>query len=112
MSNLNLKGLWIPIEVLGMRKLIPIEEKLKLYQKRVAKIRMIWYYLIIKNKRKQETKKWLEPLIHYIWINLINGLTVWGALPATQNEHTAYLSSTGLFAEEKIYLTNNRVRDG
>lgn len=41
MSNLNLKGLWIPIEVLGMRKLIPIEEKLKLYQKRVAKIKMI-----------------------------------------------------------------------
>ena len=37
MSNLNLKGLWIPIEVLGMRKLIPIEKKLKLYQKRLPK---------------------------------------------------------------------------
>ena len=48
----------------------------------------------------------------YIWTNLINGLTVWVALPATQNEHTTYMSSTGLFAEEKIYLTNNRVRDG
>ena len=47
----------------------------------------------------------------YIWTNLINGLTVWVALPATQNEHTAYLSSTGLFAEAKTYLTNNRVRD-
>ena len=68
-----------------------------------------------KKQKKEETKKWLEPLIHYIyiyiWTNLTNGLTTWVAMSATKNKHTAYLSSTGLFAKEKIYLTNNRVRD-
>ena len=48
----------------------------------------------------------------YIWTNLINRLTVWVALHANQNKHTTYLSSTGLFAEAKTYITNNRVRDG
>ena len=48
----------------------------------------------------------------YIWTNLINRLTVGVAYYATQNNHTTYLSNTGLFVEQKIFLTNNRVRDG
>ena len=59
--------------------------------------------LILFNHKKQKKagKKWLEPLVHYIWTNLINRLTAWVALLATKNKHTTYLSSTGLFAEEK-----------
>ena len=48
----------------------------------------------------------------YIWTNLTDRLTARVAYYATRNKHITYLSSTGLFAEEKTYLTKNRVRDG
>jgi len=40
----------------------------------------------------------------YIWIKLTNKLT--------EKINRTYLSNTGLFVEEKIFLANNRVRDG
>jgi len=40
----------------------------------------------------------------YIWIKLTDKLI--GKINRT------YLSNTGLFVEEKIFLANNRVRDG
>ena len=40
----------------------------------------------------------------YIWINLTN--------KSIKNIIKNYLSITGLFAKEKIFLANNRVRDG
>ena len=40
----------------------------------------------------------------YIWINLTN--------KSIKNINKTYLSITGLFAEGKIFLSNNRVRDG
>ena len=43
-----------------------------------------------------------KPLIHYIWTNLINKLKI----------KIYYLSIAGLFVEGKIFLANNKVRDG